>query len=148
MKTHTEICIIDSEINEVFNIVADIESYPEFLPWCVGARITETNMQNDFKKLKADLIIAFGSLREKISSDILINEKDYNIEIFSSDKPFKILQGKWNFLQVEKGCKVSFNIKFEFRSKIIDKLIGLVFFKAIKKIVKAFQQRLFDIQNY
>ena len=113
MKTHTEICIIDSEVNEVFNIVADIESYPEFLPWCVGARVTETNIQNDFKRLKADLIIAFGSLREKISSDILINEKDYNIEIFSSDKPFKILQGKWNFLKVDRGCKVSFNIKFD-----------------------------------
>lgn len=147
MQNHTEICIITSEVREVFDLVADIESYPEFLPWCVGARITEINSEIDAKKLKADLTIAFGSFKEKVSSDIVLNKKGCNIEIFSSDKPFKILHGKWDFKEVNEGCEVSFKIKFEFRSRILGKLIELVFYQAIKRIVKAFQKRIADLKG-
>jgi len=148
MKSHIETCIITSEVPEVFNLVADIESYPEFLPWCAGARITKTISERDKKRLMADLIIAFGSFREKFPSKIVLNEKESTIEIFSSDKPFKVLHGKWCFQKVNSDCHVSFEIKFEFKSKILDKLMGVFFYKAVKQIVKAFQKRVMDLKRH
>ena len=147
MKRHVESCIIYSEIKEVFDLVADIESYPKFLPWCVAATITDKICGKEDTLLKADLTIAFGTFREKFSSNIVLNERNFTIEIFSSDRPFKILHGKWNFLQMDEGCQVSFEIEFEFRSIILDKLIGIVFYQAIKKVVTAFEKRIMTIKN-
>ncbi len=147
MKRHVESCIIHSEIKEVFDLVADIESYPRFLPWCAGATITDTICVQEGKRLKADLTIAFGTFREKFPSNIMIDERNFTIEIFSSDRPFKILHGNWNFLQIDEGCRVSFEIRFEFRSIILDKLIGLVFYQAIKKVVTAFKKRMMTIKE-
>ncbi|MDG2355113.1 MAG: type II toxin-antitoxin system RatA family toxin [Paracoccaceae bacterium] len=147
MKRHVESCIIHSEIKEVFDLVADIESYPKFLPWCVGATITEKICIQGDIRLKADVTIAFGTFREKFHCNIVLDERNLRIEIFSSDRPFKILHGKWNFLQMDEGCQVSFEIEFEFRSIILDKLIGLVFYQAIKKVVTAFKKRMMHIKS-
>ena len=147
MKRHVESCIIHSEIKEVFDLVADIESYPKFLPWCVGATITDKICIQGDIRLKADLTIAFGTFREKFPSNIVLDERNLRIEIFSSDRPFKILHGKWNFLQMDDGCQVSFEIEFEFRSIILDKLIGLIFYQAIKKVVTSFKKRMMHIKS-
>ena len=141
MKKHIETCIIGAEVQDVFNLVADIESYPEFLPWCEGARITETIPGSGKDYLTADLVVAFGSFREIFPSKIVVNKKDFNIEIFSSENPFKVLHGKWDFQKVKDGCQVGFEIKFEFKSIILEKLIGLFFFNAVKSIVKAFEEQ-------
>ena len=149
MKKHIETCIIAAEVQHVFNLVADIEAYPEFLPWCEGARITETMTGGSGKDyLIADLVVAFGSFREIFPSKIVVNKKDFNIEIFSSENPFKVLHGKWDFQKVNDGCQVGFEIKFEFKSKILDNLIGLVFYQSMKKIVKAFQRRAIDLKSH
>ena len=148
MKKHIETCIIAAEVQDVFNLVADIESYPEFLPWCEGARITETIPGSRKDYLIADLVVAFGSFREIFPSEIVVDKIDFNIEIFSSENPFKVLHGKWDFKKINDGCQVDFEIKFEFKSKILDKLIGLVFYQSMKKIVKAFQRRAIDLKSY
>ena len=147
MKRHIESCIISSEIKEAFDLVADIEAYPEFLPWCVGATITETDFIENGKQIKADLTIAFGAFREKFPSQIVLDKKNLVIEIRSSDKPFKMLHGKWNFFQIDEGCLVNFEVIFEFRSVILDKLIGLFFYQAIKKVVTAFKNRMMNKKN-
>ncbi|MFL2790976.1 MAG: type II toxin-antitoxin system RatA family toxin [Paracoccaceae bacterium] len=142
MKSHIESCIINCDVKEVFDVVADIESYPEFLPWCIGAKITDTISVENGIKSKADLTIAFGRFREIFSSNIVLNQEELLIEIYSLEKPFKILDGRWTFLKIEDGCRVNFEIKFEFKSLILDKLIGLVFYQAIRKVVSSFQKRI------
>ena len=142
MKSHIESCIINCDVKEVFDVVADIESYPEFLPWCIGAKITDTVSVENGLKSKADLTIAFGRFKEIFSSDIVLNQEELLIEIYSLKKPFKTLDGRWTFLKIEDGCRVNFEIKFEFKSLILDKLIGLVFYQAIRKVVSSFQKRI------
>ena len=144
MKSHVENCVINSDVQDVFEVVADIESYPDFLPWCVGAKITDTISFEHGEKSKADLTIAFGSFTERFSSDVVLNKDKLTIEICSREKPFKTLNGKWTFKKNTQGCKVNFEITFEFKSVILDKLIGLVFYQAIKKVVRSFQKRIID----
>ena len=141
MRTHKEIYNINAKKETIFNVIANIENYPKFLPWCVGARIIETRRIPDIIFQKAELVIFFKSFRESFLSNVKINRNNWTINISSNTKPFKSLNGFWMIEEKENNCEVSFEIQFEFKSIILEKLIGFVFFKAVKSIVKAFEEQ-------
>ena len=147
MRTHKETYNINATKETIFNVIANIENYPTFLPWCVGARITETNNLPEILIQKAELIIAFKSFRESFFSDIQLNRKKWTINILSNKKPFKSLKGQWIIKEKDNNCEVSFEIKFEFKSIILEKIIGIVFFNAVKSIVKAFEKQCLKNEN-
>lgn len=147
MRTHKETYNINANKETIFNVIANIESYPTFLPWCIGARITDTNQLSDILIQRAELVIAFKSLRESFFSDIKLNKKIWTINIQSNKKPFKSLNGQWIIEEKDNHCEVSFEIKFEFKSIILEKIIGVVFFKAVKSIVKAFEEQCLKNEN-
>tara|TARA_X000000368_G_scaffold364214_1_gene309781 strand:+ start:646 stop:1098 length:453 start_codon:yes stop_codon:yes gene_type:complete len=147
MRTHKETYNINATKETIFNVIANIENYPTFLPWCVGARITETNNLPEILIQKAELIIAFKSFRECFFSDIQLNRKKWTINILSNKKPFKSLKGQWIIKEKDNNCQVSFEIKFEFKSIILEKIIGIVFFNAVKSIVKAFEKQCLKNEN-
>ena len=141
MKTHTEICSVKFSSAQMFDLVSDIESYPNFLPWCVGARILSREANDQIETIKADLVIAFGAYREKFCSHIFLNKSTGLIEIVSREDTFKHLQARWEFIEEKPGCEIRFSTQFKFRNMLLDKLIGFMFFKAIKRIVNAFKER-------
>ena len=147
MRTHKETYNINANKETIFNVIANIESYPTFLPWCIGARITDTNQLSDILIQKAELVIAFKSFRESFFSDIQLNRKIWTINIQSNKKPFKSLKGQWVIQEKDNHCEVSFEIKFEFKSIILEKIIGVVFFNAVKSIVKAFEEQCLKNEN-
>jgi len=147
MRTHKEIHSISANRETIFKVIADIENYPTFLPWCIGARITQTNQLSDIFIQRAELIIAFKSFRESFFSDIQLNRKNWTINIQSNNKPFKSLKGQWIIQEKDDHCEVSFEIKFEFKSMILEKLIGAVFFNAVKSIIKAFEEQCLKNEN-
>ena len=147
MRTHKETYNINANKETIFNVIANIESYPTFLPWCIGARITDTNQLSDILIQKAELVIAFKSFRESFFSDIQLNRKIWTINIQSNKKPFKSLKGQWIIQEKDNHCEVSFEIKFEFKSIILEKIIGVVFFNAVKSIVKAFEKQCLKNEN-
>ena len=147
MRTHKETYNINANKETIFNVIANIENYPTFLPWCIGARITDTNQLSDILIQKAELVIAFKSFRESFFSDIQLNKKIWTINIQSNKKPFKSLKGQWIIQEKDNHCKVSFEIKFEFKSIILEKIIGVVFFNAVKSIVKAFEEQCLKNEN-
>ena len=147
MRTHQETYIIQANKEKIFDVIANIENYPNFLPWCIGARIIETKKSSEILIQKAELIISFKSFRENFCSEIELNKNNYTINIFSNIKPFRILKGNWSIRETINGCEVSFKIKFEFNSIILEKLIGLIFFKAVKSIVKAFEDQCLKGDN-
>ena len=147
MRTHKETYNINATKETIFNVIANIENYPTFLPWCVGARIIETNNLPEILIQKAELIIAFKSFRECFFSDIQLNRKKWTINILSNKKPFKSLKGQWIIKEKDNNCEVSFEIKFEFKSIILEKIIGIVFFNAVKSIVKAFEKQCLKNEN-
>lgn len=139
MRSHKEVYFIKANKETIFNVIANIEKYPIFLPWCVGSRIIEKKYISDVIIQKAELVVVFKSFRENFISDVCLNKKNWTINISSYDKPFKYLEGTWIIKEIEDNCEVSFEIKFEFKSFILDKVIGIFFFNAVKSIVKAFE---------
>lgn len=121
----------------MFALVADVERYPEFLPWCVATRI-RSREENAFT---ADLIAAFAAFREQYTSRVKLDPEAKVIVIEYVDGPFEHLTNRWRFIALEAGCEIDFDIDFRFRSKTLDALISGVFTKAIRKMTESFEVR-------
>ena len=138
MPTHTEKKILPHKPEQMFDLVADVGRYPEFLPWCVGARIrsrTET-------LLVADLIINFKGMREKFTSNVALDRDAMKIDVIYKDGPFKYLNNKWGFDQTASGqCVLDFYVDFEFKSRFLEMVIEILFGEAVRRMVHAFEQR-------
>jgi coenzyme Q-binding protein COQ10 len=136
MPQHAEKRFLPYTAEQLFDLVADIERYPEFLPWCVGARI----LRRDGNVLKADVIVGFKMLRETFTSKVTLNRVE-NIEVEYQKGPFKHLENNWKFVSVEGGCEIEFFINFEFRSRLLRNIMGPLFGEAVRRMVSAFEAR-------
>ena len=148
MKSHKEIYYINSKKETIYNVIANIEDYPNFLPWCIGARIIDTKNVSDFVIQKAELMISFKSFRERFVSEVKLDKNNWTINIVSNKKPFKLLEGRWIIIEKKESCEVSFELQFELKSVILEKIIGLVFFQSVKSIVKAFEEQCLKINDF
>ena len=117
--------------------MAQVERYPEFLPWCKACRITK----REGEVFYADLIIAFKVYRERFTSKVVLQPK-HQIDVEYIDGPFRYLMNRWRFEDDgEGGCTVDFYVDFEFKSRILQGLIGLLFNEAVQRMVRAFEGR-------
>ena len=129
----------------MFELVADISSYPEFLPWCAAARIRKEVHKGEVKQIEADLIISFKVFREKFGSRVLLDPAKYVIETDYIDGPFRYMNSVWSFKDCEEGCEVKFKVDFEFKNAVLQSIIGLVFNDAMQRIVRAFERRASEL---
>lgn len=137
MPTHAEKRLLPFSAEQMFDLVADVERYPEFLPWCVGTRIR--SQEDD--SITADMVIGYKMFREKFTSRVKLDKPD-RIDVVYEDGPFRYLNNHWIFRPNEDGsCEVDFYVDFEFRSKLLQKMIGVVFNEAVKIMVHAFEKR-------
>ena len=120
----------------MFDLVADIEKYPEFLPWCVGTRIRS----REGSLVVADMIIGYKMFRESFTSRVTLSKPD-RIDVEYSDGPFKYLHNHWIFEPDGKGTCIDFFVDFEFKSRILQAMIGVVFGEAVRIMVNAFERR-------
>jgi len=148
MPTHAEIRRMPYSVTEMYALIADVTAYPEFLPWCSGARIRGRNSQSDGSEvLEADLVISFKVFRERFGSRVTLHPVDHKtgeskIDVAYLDGPFRYLNNHWRFMPVsDKACEVDFFVDFEFRSKTLQMIIGVVFHEAMRRIVRAFEER-------
>lgn len=139
MPTHTEKKILPYTPEQLYALVADIERYPEFLPWCVAARIR----RREGDVLYADLMIGFRMIRERFTSKVVLG--DGRIDVTYSEGPFKYLTNHWIFQPSPEGCLIDFFVDFEFRSKVLQKIIGVLFNEAVRRMVAAFETRARDL---
>lgn len=137
MPTHAEQRILPYTPKQMYDLVAAIDQYDEFLPWCVGARINERKDNVVF----ADLVIGFKLFREKFTSRVTLDEPNLVIDVEYMDGPFRYLNNHWKFIDHPDGCKVDFFVDFEFRSMILQKTIGLLFNEAVTRMISAFENR-------
>jgi coenzyme Q-binding protein COQ10 len=136
MPTHAERKLLPYTAEQLFDLVADIERYPEFLPWCVGARIR----QRDGNTIVSDLLIGYKMVRERFTSRVIL-DRARRIDVSYSEGPFKYLTNHWLFVPQESGCLIDFYVDFEFRSRLLQKVIELLFNEAVKRMVGAFETR-------
>ena len=140
MPTHAERQIVPYTPEQLFDLVADVGSYPRFLPWCVASRIrsrTET-------QLISDLTIGFGPFRESFTSRVTLDRPN-RVVVKYENGPFRYLNNQWEFLPHDGGTEVAFFVDFEFRSRILQAAIGVVFNEAVRRMVNAFRKRARDV---
>ena len=147
MIKHSETRSLNYSSDQMFSLVADIESYPSFIPWCSSSKITSRN--DGYRKgceiLEAELRVSFKLFSETFTSKVFLDLEKKEITVESLTGPFTFLNNRWTFIEDEFNCKVSFYVEFEFRSKIMQKLTGVVFNEAMRRIVKSFEKRADDL---
>lgn len=121
---------------QMFDLVADVGRYQEFLPWVVGTRIRS----NSEVEMIADLLVGFNALREKFTSQV-IKRRAERIEVIYLDGPMRDLDNVWQFRPIEGGCEVDFLVRFTFRNAMFERLAGQYFDRAFRKMVSAFEDR-------
>ncbi|HEX2582361.1 MAG TPA: type II toxin-antitoxin system RatA family toxin [Dongiaceae bacterium] len=138
MKVHREERILPYQPDQVFNLVADIERYPEFLPWCTGVRIKSRTAN----EAVAEMLIGFKMIRERFTSRVVLDRIHHRIDVTYINGPFRHLKNYWRFLPAGPDhCRVEFYLEFAFSSPILQKLIGTLFHEAVRRMVVAFEIR-------
>ncbi len=141
MPKHQETRILPYTAIQMYDLVSDVASYPEFLPWNSAARIRSHTKMEDHEILLADLIISFKVFREKFGSRVTLFPDELRIDTQYLDGPFKYLKSGWKFNDAEGGCEIDFFVDFEFKNILLQKIIGVMFNEAMERIVKAFEER-------
>lgn len=142
MPSHSEQRTLPFTPDQLFDLVADIGKYPEFLPWCVGARILD---QKD-DEIRAELAIGYKAIRERFTSLVTLDRPNRRILVRYVEGPFKYLENQWRFEPLEpSGCRLDFHVDFEFRSRLMESLIGRFFGEAVRRMVRAFETRAADL---
>jgi coenzyme Q-binding protein COQ10 len=140
MPTHAEQRVLPYTQEQLFDLVADIERYPEFLPWCQGARIRERQPY----LVIADLIIGFKMFRERFTSRVEL-DPPRRIDVTYAEGPFRYLNNHWIFERMPEGCRIDFFVDFEFKSRLMQKVIEVLFGEAVRRMVSAFEGRAGDL---
>lgn len=143
MPSHAEKRALPWSADQMYGLVADVARYPEFLPWTAAARIrTRTPRADGAEVMEADLVISFKVFRERFGSRVVLIPAEYRIETDYLDGPFRHMHSHWQFRDLpEGGCEVDFSVDFEFRNAILQKVIGVVFDEAMRRVVRAFEAR-------
>ncbi len=142
MPTHAEKREMPYSADEMYALIADIGAYPEFLPWCAAARIRGRRPVEGGEILDADLVISFKLFRERFGSRVTLKPDENVIDVAYLDGPFRYLNNHWRFRPVgERRCEVDFFVDFEFKSRALQAIIGVVFGEAMQRIVRAFEAR-------
>ncbi|MEO8559008.1 MAG: type II toxin-antitoxin system RatA family toxin [Rhodospirillales bacterium] len=140
MPIYTERRVLPYTPQQLYDLVADLERYPEFLPWCIGARIRERHDN----VVVADLVIGFRMFRERFTSRVTLlpdNPDGPRIDTVYAEGPFKYLENHWVFRSHSKGCEIDFFVDFEFRSRLLQMTIEVLFTEAVRRMVRAFETR-------
>ncbi len=142
MPTHSETRHMPYSAQQMYDLVADVGNYPEFLPWTSAARVKSRIAQDDGSEvMEADLVISFKVFREKFASRVVLWPEDKKIDTKYLDGPFKHMVSNWKFTETEDGCAVDFHVDFEFRNRLLQSAAGLFFYEAMQRIVRAFERR-------
>jgi coenzyme Q-binding protein COQ10 len=126
---------------QMFDLVADVGRYPEFLPWVIATRVKS----DDGHEMVADMLVGFKALREKFTSRV-IKDRPGRLEVIYVDGPMRDLDNVWQFRPLpDGGCEIDFNVEFAFKNKMFEVLAGQYFDRAFRKMVAAFETRADDL---
>ena len=132
-----EVRTLPYSAEQMFDLVADVARYPDFLPWVAATRVrsdSETEMV-------ADMLVGFKGIREKFTSRV-IKERPRMIDVHYVDGPLRDLDNCWLFTPLDtQACQIDFRVDFEFRNRMFEKLAGQFFDRAFRKMVTAFEAR-------
>ena len=145
MSSSTIKKIIPCKKNQLIEMVLDIEKYPEFVPWCLDGKIYEKKETDDLIEIKADLKVGKKFLNQTYTSFVLFDKNLDKIIVNNLDGPLKHLKNEWTFKEVNNSTQLIFDIDFELKNPILNKIMENSFEMGLKKIADAFEKRAIDI---
>lgn len=150
MKSHIEQKILPYTPQQMFDLVAAVEQYKEFAPWCVASRITKRESDSVFY---ADLIVGYKLFRERFTSKVYLEppagDAPGKIHIEYLKGPLKQLQNRWTFSPHESGgCVIDFSVEFEFSNSMLQGIAHVFFQEIVKRMVGAFEERAKELYGF
>jgi len=128
--------------DEMFDLVADVEQYPGFVPLCESLTVRLKRALDDGRVvLVADMTVAYALFRETFTSKVTLDGPNSVILVEYLDGPFRHLENRWTFKPDGEGCEVGFWINYEFKSRALGALMGAMFDKAFRRFAEAFEER-------
>ena len=128
--------------SEMFDLVADVEHYPEFVPLCQSLRVRKRLQEDGKDIIVAEMTVAYKLVRETFTSRVTLDRANLHILVEYLEGPFRRLNNRWSFKPAgERACDVEFYIAYEFRSRTLGMLMGAVFDAAFRRFASAFEQR-------
>jgi coenzyme Q-binding protein COQ10 len=128
--------------SEMFDLVADVEHYPEFVPLCQSLRVRKRLQEDGKDIIVAEMTVAYKLVRETFTSRVTLDRANLRILVEYLEGPFRRLNNRWSFKPAgERACDVEFYIAYEFRSRTLGMLMGAVFDAAFRRFALAFEQR-------
>lgn len=145
MTTHSETRLVPYSADLMFQVVADVEQYPKFLPWCVALRVLSREHVKDREVLIAEMAVGYGALRETYTSRVILDRNARTIDVAQTSGPFKQLENHWRFTPLAEGCQVEFSLAYEFRNRVLNAVAGAAFGKVYVKMADAFEARATEL---
>ncbi len=125
----------------MYAIVADVERYPEFVPWCAELRIVKRERAPFGEVMWAETLVGYKSLRERYTSRVELDPAARRIDVTQTEGPFRQLENHWRFAPRAEGCRVDFSILFEFRSRVLGRIAGAALGLVMSRMTDAFEAR-------
>ena len=136
MPRHSETRYLPYTPEQLFDLVADVERYDEFLPWVVAVRVRSSSE----RETVADLVVGFNAFKERFTSRV-VKERPQRICVDYVEGPLKYLHNEWEFEPEDGGTNLHFAVDFAFRSRLFETLAGSMFDRALRRMTNAFEQR-------
>jgi coenzyme Q-binding protein COQ10 len=141
MTTHRESRVVPYTADLMYAIVADVEKYPEFLPWVVALRVISRERVETREIVFAEMAVGFSALRERYTSRVVLDRAAFSVDVVQTEGPFRVLENHWRFVPMETSCRIEFSITFEFKSRILNAVAGSAFERVVERMTSAFEAR-------
>ncbi|MFK0272459.1 coenzyme Q-binding protein COQ10 [Ensifer sp. KUDG1] len=140
--------VVKHTADQMFDLVADVEQYPQFLPLCEALKVRSRKERDGKVLLLADMTVGYKAIRETFTTQVLLNKAERTIDVKYIDGPFKYLDNRWRFEPSGEGQSVvHFDIDYEFKSRILGALMGTMFDRAFRMFSDAFEKRADSIYS-
>lgn len=133
--------IVPYAAEEMFDLVADVEKYPEFIPHCLKLRVVSSTVAEGSGEIETEMIVSYRAFRERFRSRVALDRPALKIDVAYVEGPFRRLVNRWRFRDLAEGSEVDFGIDFEFRSFLLQATAAAVFERAFARMSDAFVER-------
>jgi coenzyme Q-binding protein COQ10 len=148
MTEHSESRIVPYTADLMFAVVADVERYPEFLPWVVALRIKSRSKEGGREILMAEMAVGYRALREHYTSRVVLDPTARSIDVVAVEGPFHRLENHWRFTPEGKSTRIAFRVAFEFSNRLLQAAAGQAFAKVLLTMTDAFEARAASLSGH
>ena len=128
--------------DDMFRLVAAVESYPKFLPLCEALKLKRRERRDGKEVLIATMVVGYKLIRESFTTEVILDTEARSIAVHYLDGPFSYLENRWSFRPLtSKACEIDFYIAYRFRSRLLERLMGGLFDKAVRRYTISFEER-------